>query len=39
MHPEPWIALLPLVIVVFPHLRSGFGAGERSVIEGFNDSV
>ena len=34
MHPEPWIALLPLVIVVFPHLAwlwSGRSARHRGL--------
>ena len=38
MHPEPWIALLPLLIVVFPHL-AWLWSGRALVIEGFNDSL
>ena len=38
MHPEPWIALLPLLIVVFPHF-AWLWSGRSLVIEGFNDSL
>jgi hypothetical protein len=35
--PEPWIALLPFVIVIFPHLLWLKGAFDL-VVSGFNDS-
>jgi Dolichyl-phosphate-mannose-protein mannosyltransferase len=38
LHPEPWIAVLPLIIVVFPHLV-WLWSGRSLVIEGFNDSL
>jgi hypothetical protein len=38
MHPEPWIALLPLIIVAFPHFAWAW-SGRDLVIEGFNDSL
>jgi 4-amino-4-deoxy-L-arabinose transferase-like glycosyltransferase len=38
LHPEPWIAVLPLVIVVFPHL-AWLWSGRTLVIEGFNDNL
>jgi hypothetical protein len=38
MKPEPWIAVLPLIIVVFPHLAWLWG-NRALVIEGLNDSA
>jgi Dolichyl-phosphate-mannose-protein mannosyltransferase len=35
-HPEPWLAVLPLIIVIFPHLAWLTEAGTL-VISGFND--
>ena len=37
-YPEPWIALLPFVIVIFPHLAWLKGARDL-VVSGFNDSA
>ena len=38
MQPEPWIAVLPLVIVVFPH-AFWLWSNRALVLEGFNDSL
>ena len=37
-HPEPYIAVLPLIIVAFPHF-AWLWSGRDLVIEGFNDGV
>ena len=38
LNPEPWIALLPFVIVIFPHLAWLKGARDL-VVSGLNDSA
>ncbi|HEY6023669.1 MAG TPA: glycosyltransferase family 39 protein [Pseudolabrys sp.] len=38
LHPEPWIAVLLLCIVVFPHAL-WLSSGRSLVMEGFNESV
>lgn len=38
LHPEPWIALLPLIIVAFPHFAWAW-SGRGLIMEGFNDTV
>ncbi|HXN09722.1 MAG TPA: glycosyltransferase family 39 protein, partial [Steroidobacteraceae bacterium] len=38
LYPEPWIALLPFVIVIFPHLAWLKGARDL-VVSGLNDSA
>ncbi len=38
LQPEPWIAVLPLVIVVFPH-AFWLWSNRALVLEGFNDSL
>jgi dolichyl-phosphate-mannose-protein mannosyltransferase len=38
VHPEPWIALLPLIIVAFPHF-AWLWNGSTLVIGGFNDGA
>jgi hypothetical protein len=38
VYPEPWIALLPLIIVAFPHFAWAW-SGRDLVIAGFNDGL
>ena len=38
LHPEPWLALLPFVIVIFPHL-AWLKSARDLVISGLNDSA
>jgi hypothetical protein len=38
LHPEPWLAVLPFLIVIFPHLAWLKGAYDL-VLSGINDSV
>lgn len=38
LHPEPWIAVLPFLIVIFPHAAWLKGAYDL-VVSGFNDTI
>ena len=38
LHPEPWIAVLPFLIVIFPHIAWLKGAHDL-VVSGFNDTI
>lgn len=38
VHPEPWIAMLPLIIVAFPHF-AWLWSGSTLILDGLNDAL